>query len=152
LLSREAVAEIQAVRGPAPLLRILLPWLGLTTVRLPYRPHRRVGGRSSYTWPRMVGLSLEGVVGYSTAPLRIIGGFGIVLALASFAYLAYVIVIRFGNGAVVPGWASVAGLVALIGGVQLIVLAVLGEYLARVFSASAGRPPYVIRSRIGERT
>jgi dolichol-phosphate mannosyltransferase len=150
LLSRRAADLVLDQQGPPPFFRALLPWMGLRTVFLPYHAAARIGGRSSYGWRRMMGLSLEGMVGYSAIPLRLAGLAGILLAGAAFAYLAFVLVARLGGTRVVPGWASVAGLVALLSGIQLVVLATIGEYLARVFIATLHRPPYVVAERAGD--
>ncbi|HJS46829.1 MAG TPA: glycosyltransferase family 2 protein [Gemmatimonadales bacterium] len=150
LLSRRAADLVLGQEGPPPFFRALLPWMGLRTVFLPYHASARLGGRSSYGWRRMMGLSLEGMVGYSAIPLRLAGLAGLFLAAAAFAYLAFVLVARLGGTRVVPGWASVAGLVALLSGIQLVVLATIGEYLARVFIATLHRPPYVIAERAGD--
>jgi len=149
LLSRVAVDHIVRLPGPPPFLRALIPWLGLRSASVPYQAERRLAGTTNYSWSRMLALSLEGVLGYSAAPLRLIGLVGVLLAGLAFTYLMYVVVVRVFSGHVVAGWASVAGLVALLGGIQLIVLGAMGEYLARVFIASLGRPHYVISEETG---
>jgi dolichol-phosphate mannosyltransferase len=148
LLSRHAVDTILAIPGPTPLFRALLPWLGLRTAHVAFSADERVAGATSYSWARMLELSLEGVLGYSALPLRLVGLSGVVIAGIALLYLVYVLAVRLLGGPFVAGWASVAGLVALLGGIQLVVLGALGEYLARVFIATLGRPRYVVAERL----
>jgi polyisoprenyl-phosphate glycosyltransferase len=150
LLSRPALEVVLASAGPRPFLRALVPWLGLETRKVPFTAPARIGGRSSYGLRRMLRLSLDGVLGFSVVPLRLAVGVGAVVSLFSFLYLVYVVVVRLATGQAVPGWASTAGLLSLLGGIQLVTLGILGEYLGRVFVSSLGRPRFVVRERIGE--
>jgi polyisoprenyl-phosphate glycosyltransferase len=150
LLSRPALEAVLASAGPRPFLRALVPWLGLETRKLPFTAPRRIGGRSSYGLRRMLRLSLDGVLGFSVVPLRLAIAVGAVVSLFSFLYLVYVVVVRLATGQAVPGWASTAGLLSLLGGIQLVTLGILGEYLGRVFVGSLGRPRFVVRERLGE--
>lgn len=150
LLSRRVVDLLVRSEGPPPFFRAFLPWVGFPTEYLPFDAGTRIAGRTSYGWRRMFGLSLEGIVGYSAVPLRLAGLVGGLLAIMSFLYLAYVVTARVSGARVVPGWASVAGLVALLSGIQLMVLAVIGEYLARVFTSTLHRPSFVVLSRLDD--
>ena len=149
LLSRPACDAVLSAAGPAPFLRGLLPWLGLPTAYLPFAAERRLGGETSYTFRRMLRLSLDGILGFSVVPLRLASALGALVSLASFAYLAYVLAVRLTTGHAVPGWASTAGLLSLLGGIQLLTLGILGEYLGRVFTASLSRPLYVVAEKVG---
>ena len=149
LLSREARDAVLRAAGPAPFLRALLPWLGLPTAYVPFTAEPRLGGASSYTLRRMLRLSLDGILGFSVVPLRLASALGALVSLVSFAYLAYVLAVRLATGHAVPGWASTAGLLSLLGGIQLLTLGILGEYLGRVFTASLSRPLYVVAERTG---
>lgn len=150
LLSRSAADAVVSAAGPAPFLRGLIPWLGLPTAYLPFVAERRLAGKTSYTLRRMVRLSLDGILGFSVVPLRLAIGVGALVSLVSFLYLVYVLAIRLQTGEAVPGWASTAGLLSLLGGFQLLTLGILGEYLGRVFVATLGRPQYVVAERAGQ--
>jgi glycosyltransferase involved in cell wall biosynthesis len=93
----------------------------------------------------MMRLSIDGLLGFSIVPLRLAIALGFLISGASFLYLAYIVVIRLTAGNVVPGWASMTGLLSLLGGIQLVTLGVLGEYVGRLFLSTLKRPPYVIR-------
>ena len=145
LLSRPVLEHVLASAGPLLFLRGLIPWLGYQTAHVPFDAGQRIAGRTSYTLRRMVRLSIDGLLGFSIVPLRLAIALGFLISGASFLYLAYIVVIRLTAGNVVPGWASMTGLLSLLGGIQLVTLGVLGEYVGRLFLSTLKRPPYVIR-------
>lgn len=150
LLSRPVLEHVLASAGPLLFLRGLIPWLGYETAHVPFDAGRRIAGRTSYTLRRMMRLSIDGLLGFSIVPLRLAIALGFLISGASFLYLAYIVVIRLTAGNVVPGWASMTGLLSLLGGIQLVTLGVLGEYVGRLFLSTLKRPPYVIRDYIEE--
>jgi glycosyltransferase involved in cell wall biosynthesis len=148
LLSRPVVEMILRSTGPLLFLRGLIPWLGYPVSHVPFQARPRVAGRSSYTWRRMLGLSVDGLISFSIIPLRLSILLGISLSAISFLYLIYIITIYLVSSRVVPGWASVAGLLSLLGGIQLLMIGVVGEYLGRIFVSTLNRPPFVIREQL----
>jgi glycosyltransferase involved in cell wall biosynthesis len=144
LLSRPVVSQVLASSGPLLFLRGLVPWLGYQTSYVRFEAGPRVAGRTSYTLRRMIRLSIDGLLSFSIVPLRLAIALGFVISGASFLYLAYVLWIRLTSGHVVPGWASMTGLLSLLGGIQLLTLGVLGEYVGRLFLSTLKRPHYVI--------
>jgi polyisoprenyl-phosphate glycosyltransferase len=149
LLDREVVDRVLGSAGPLLFLRGLIPWLGYDTATVRFEAQRRLAGRSSYTLSRMVGLSLDGVLSFSIVPLRLATAVGASVSALSFLYLIYIVAVRLGAGRAVPGWASTAGLLALLGGLQLLTMGVLGEYIGRIFLASQSRPHFVVREQVG---
>jgi glycosyltransferase involved in cell wall biosynthesis len=147
LLARPVVDTLVSSAGPLLFLRGFIPWLGYPTTYVPFKAGKRVGGRSSYTWFRMLRLSLHGLLSFTTVPLRIATILGLAVAAFSFAYLILVVVV-WAYQASLPGWASVMGLLSLLGGIQLVTIGVLGEYLGRIFVANLNRPHFVIRERL----
>lgn len=145
LLARPVLEQVLASTGPLLFLRGLIPWLGYETAHVPFDASRRIAGKTSYTLGRMVRLSIDGLLGFSIIPLRLAIALGFLISGASFLYLAYIVVIRLTAGNVVPGWASMTGLLSLLGGIQLVTLGVLGEYVGRLFLSTLRRPSYVIR-------
>ncbi len=146
LIGRPAVDVVLQSAGPLLFLRGLIPWLGYDTYYIDFEAERRVAGQPSYTWPRMIRLSLDGLMSFSIIPLRLSIVLGIGISIVAFLYLMYVLVVWW-SGDVVPGWASVAGLLSLLGGIQLVTMGVLGEYLGRIFLSSLNRPHFVVRER-----
>lgn len=149
LLDRSVVDLINREDGQVPFLRGLVPWLGCRTEEISYQPKPRLGGKTKYSLFRMMSLATHGVMNFSIMPLRLATYAGLAFATLSFAYLCYIAWIGIYSPAAVSGWASTAGLIALLGGVQLICVGLLGEYLGRLFTAQLGRPPFVVAERCG---
>ena len=150
LLSRHVVDKVLASSGPLLFLRGLIPWLGFQAENVEFTVEPRLAGRTSYSLRRMLQLSVHGLLGFSINPLRFASAMGIAVSLLAFAYLVYIVAIWLTSREVVPGWASTAGLLAFLGGIQLLTLGILGEYVGRIFTAHLDRPPFVIREQFGE--
>lgn len=148
LMSRTAVDAVLHSAGPQFFLRGLISWMAFPTSYVPFNAEARSGGRSSYTWRRMIRLSIDGLMTFSIIPLRIAIALGLSISLLSFLYLVYIVVIWLTSTRVVPGWASVAGLLSLLGGIQLLTIGVLGEYLGRLFLSNLNRPHFVIKEQL----
>jgi glycosyltransferase involved in cell wall biosynthesis len=148
LLARPVVDVVLQSGGPMIFLRGLIPWLGFPVAYVPFVARRRQGGSPSYTWWRMLRFSVHGLLSFTIVPLRIAMFLGLAVAGFSFAYLGLVVVAWFTSAAVVPGWASVMGLLSLLGGIQLLTIGVLGEYVGRIFNAHLHRPHFVVRDRV----
>jgi hypothetical protein len=122
--------------------------MGFPTQYVPFEASRRVAGRSSYTWKRMIRLSVDGLMTFSIIPLRIAIALGISISALSFIYLVYIVVVWATNSQVVHGWASMTGLLSLLGGIQLLTIGVVGEYLGRLFISNLNRPHFVIKEQV----
>jgi dolichol-phosphate mannosyltransferase len=148
LLDRRVVDAVLVSGGSLTYLRGLIPWLGFRTCYVPFAAARRVGGSPRYTWRRSLRLSIDGVTAFSVVPLRLAMGLGGTVAAVAFAYLCYVLVVWVSSSRVVSGWASIAGLVAMLGGIQLFTIGVLGEYVGRIFMRTMDRPQFVIEEEL----
>ncbi len=144
LLDRQVVDVVLRSNGPVPFLRGLIPWMGWPTAELTYAAEPRRFGRTQYSFRRMARLALDGIMSFSIVPLRLGIWTGLLLSALSFAYLGYIAGIRIFTDTAIPGWASIAGLLALLGGVQLLCIGLLGEYLGRLYVASLDRPRYIV--------
>lgn len=148
LLDRRVVDAILTMRGPTPFLRGLIPWLGFETVELPYEPSLRIGGTTKFSMRRMWRLAMDGLLSFSIVPIRLGIWTGLSIGILALIYLCYVAVVGIFSPAAVPGWASTAGLVALLGGVQLFCIGLLGEYLGRLYLGHLDRPRFVVGDSI----
>jgi polyisoprenyl-phosphate glycosyltransferase len=143
LLSRAAVDALTELPEHLPVHRLLVPWLGLPSGEVLYARERRAAGRSKYPLAKMIRLALDGITGFSAAPLRVatwLGCLGIALCFVMGAAVAAAYL--WGN--VVPGWTSMFVALVFLGALQLLCLGLLGEYVARIFTAVQGRPAYVV--------
>lgn len=129
-------------------LRGFVPWTGFRTEYLTFDPEPRIAGVTKYTAGRMFGFARQGLMRFSTKPLRLATLLGGLTCGASLAYLVYVLVTRLFIGDYQVGWASIAGLLALLGGIQLIVMGILGEYIGMIFETQLGRPAFVIEEHL----
>ena len=124
-------------------------WIGFTTKYLEYDVGKRTKGETKFTFKTSCKYALEGIIGFSVKPLRIATVFGSITSLFGFIYLIYIVIKTLILGADTPGFATLACLILFIGGIQLICIGILGEYLAKTFLESKKRPIYVTKSKLG---
>lgn len=144
LLSRAAVDALKALPDQQRVYRLLVPWLGFPSGQVTYERAPRTAGRTKYPLGRMIRLAVDSVTGFSAAPLRIatwLGAGAIVVCLGLLVYTLTAFVL----GRTVPGWTSLFTGVVFIGAVQLICVGLLGEYVARIYTAVQNRPTYFVR-------
>ena len=114
-----------------------------------YERNGRLAGESKYPFSKMVNLALNGITSLSVKPLRYITSIGIVMAIISFFIIVWALVARF-SGNTVAGWTSLVGVMALIGGIQLFCLGIIGEYIGKIYSEVKQRPKYIIEKTTDE--
>jgi glycosyltransferase involved in cell wall biosynthesis len=148
LLDRAALDTVLASGGSLMFLRGLVPWLGYDMEYVPFEPKARLAGSPAYTVRRMLTFSIDGVIAFSVVPLRLAMALGVTMSALSFLYLCYIVLVFFLSSRVVSGWASTAGLVALVGGIQLFTMGVLGEYVGRIFLRTTDRPQFIVAEQI----
>lgn len=144
LLDRQVVDELLALPEHNRFLRGLRSWVGYRQVGLPYDRDARHAGTPKYTLRKLVRLALDGLVSFSAAPLRLASLLGMVVALAGGLYIGVALAARIFLGGVPKGWTSIVAVILTIGGMQLIVVGVLGEYVARIYDETKARPNFVV--------
>ncbi|MFC4150515.1 glycosyltransferase family 2 protein [Micromonospora mangrovi] len=145
LLSRAAVEALRELPERQPVLRLVVPWLGFPSGEVAYQRQDRAAGRTKYPLSRMAGLAAESVTSFSAAPLRVATWLGLG-GVAVCGVLVVVAVLAWCNGATVTGWPSLYVAILFLGAVQLLCLGLLGEYVARIYTAVQGRPAYFVAS------
>ncbi len=150
LLSRRAVDALASFREVNLFLRGIVPQLGFKTAQVTYRRGERFAGESKYPLRKMVSLALQGVTSFTAAPLRFITGLGFLVCLGSFAMAGWAVVTRLFTDQALPGWASTVVPMYFLGGVQLLCLGVIGEYLAKIYSEIKARPRFVLDKVVGD--
>jgi glycosyltransferase involved in cell wall biosynthesis len=149
LLDRRVVDVLASMPERGRFLRGLRSWVGFRQKGVEYERAARNAGATKYTLPKLIHLAFSGYVGFSSMPLRLASGLGVMSAGAGFCVAGWAILSKI-LGAPTPwGWASTTALMLIIGGIQLLVLGIIGEYLGRVFDEVRRRPAYVIGSRVG---
>ncbi|KIR60681.1 MULTISPECIES: glycosyltransferase family 2 protein [Micromonospora] len=145
LLSRAAVEALRELPERSPVLRLVVPWLGFPSGEVTYQREERAAGRTKYPLSRMAGLAAESVTSFSAAPLRVATWLGLV-GVAVCGVLVVVAVAAWLAGSTVTGWPSLYVAILFLGAVQLLCLGLLGEYVARIYTAVQGRPAYFVAS------
>lgn len=146
LLDRSTVNLVRHFSESPFFLRGIVPWLGFKCYTIKYVPSARLSGKSKYSFLRMLTFALNGITSFSVRPLHLSTVLGCIISLLAFVYAFYAIFMKLFSGATVSGWTSVLTSVLLLGGIQLIMLGILGDYLGKLFIQSKGRPPYVLKA------
>jgi polyisoprenyl-phosphate glycosyltransferase len=149
LLDRRVVDVLVALPEQHRFLRGLRGWVGFRQIGVPCERDSRWAGTSKYTLRKLFRLALSGYIGFSAAPLRLAALLGLVASLVGFGVAVWVLATKLLDIPSPRGWASLLACVMLVGGVQLLVLGVIGEYLGRVYDEVRRRPTYVLRNRVG---
>jgi glycosyltransferase involved in cell wall biosynthesis len=146
LLDRSAVDLLNSLPEQQRFVRGLRTWIGLKQTGVEYERHARQAGKPAYTFRSLVKLAADGLVSFSSMPLRLVTRLGMLSVLGAFAIGLWVVTAKMFDlkNAPPPGWASTACLILLVSAVQMISLGVIGEYLARIFLEVKGRPTFLI--------
>ena len=151
LLSRKAVDAVTTLREHHRFMKGVFAWVGFPTKAVPFDVEQRHSGTTKWNYWKLWNFSIEGVTAHTLAPLRVSTYLGLVVAALSFLYGFYIIVKAAIIGDPAPGFPTIATLVLFLGGVQLIVLGVIGEYLGRIFNETKGRPLYITNAVVPAR-
>jgi glycosyltransferase involved in cell wall biosynthesis len=147
LLSRRAVTAMRELRERQRFMKGLFAWIGYRQVAVGYRREQRAAGRSKWSYWRLWNFAVEGITSFSAAPLKLATWLGLGTACLAFAYGIYVFIKALVWGDPVQGYPTLMLVILLLGGVQLLALGVIGEYLGRVYAESKQRPLYFIEQR-----
>ncbi len=147
LLGKRALDALSGFQEENMFLRGLVPLVGFKSAEVYYERGVRFAGESKYPLKKMIGFAMEGVTSFTIRPIRWVGLIGVLFALMGVVVAASTIVQRF-HGTVVPGWASLMVSIWVIGGVQLIALSLIGEYVGRVYSEVKRRPKFIVEEYI----
>jgi len=150
LVARPVIEVVNALGERNTNVMALVAWVGFDQVAVAYDRDSRAAGNSGWTLRKKVRLALDSIFGFSLRPLQAISGLGFLIAALGFVYAAIVIVHALA-GRSVEGWSSLMVVILILGGVQMVMLGILGEYVWRALDESRGRPRYVIERRTGDR-
>jgi glycosyltransferase involved in cell wall biosynthesis len=147
LMDHRVVVELRKFREHNRYMRGLVSYLGFKQVALPFDRQARHAGESGYPFKKMVQFATDGILSFSTTPIKFMNNLGLAVALLSFlAFIAVGVVKLLDPSKLVPGWAFIIMSIFFIGGVQLIMMGVLGSYIGRTYLEVQGRPLYIIES------
>ena len=149
LISSRVLDELEEFKEVNIYLRGLVPLVGFKSTQVYYERHERIAGESHYPFSKMMGLAMNGITSLSIKPIRMISGLGVAVSILSFLLIIWTVV-SFFIGNTVPGWASTCAIVCFVGGIQLICLGVIGEYIGKIYLETKARPRYIISDRTYE--
>lgn len=149
LVSSQVLKEFANFKEVNLFLRGMFPLVGFKSTSVYYERHERIAGESKYPLKKMIQLAVEGITSLSVRPLRIIMGLGCFIAGLSFVGVIWSIIVAL-CGHAVAGWASMTCIICFIGGVQLICIGVLGEYVGKIYLEVKQRPRYIISERTSD--
>jgi glycosyltransferase involved in cell wall biosynthesis len=144
LVDRRALDAFRKMRERNRYVRGMFSWIGYRQIGIAYQCPPRFAGRSKFTPGRLVKLALDGVVGFSSLPLQLVLKAGFVVSATSFLFGISAIAVKAAGIYAVPGYATIVVIVSFVGGVQLVVLGVMGEYIARIYDEVRLRPLYLL--------
>ena len=147
LMSRRAADHLRAMREKDRFVRGLVSWIGFRQAPVLYRREARFAGSTKYPFRKMLRFAIDGITSFSTAPLRIATWFGFAASFLSFAYIASV-PFQWYFGITVSGFATIVVSILFLGGVQLICLGIIGEYVGRIYTELKPRPMYIIEQDV----
>lgn len=148
LLGRRAIEALRSYNETNLFLRGVIPQLGFSSAFVYYDRQERFAGVSKYPFSKMVALAIEGITSFSDVPLKLITILGLLISLASFGLAIWALWVRITNPAAVPGWASIVIPLYMLGGVQLLCMGVIGQYVVKIYAETKSRPRFIIEKEL----
>jgi polyisoprenyl-phosphate glycosyltransferase len=149
LLDRKVINAINQFHERSRFMKGLYAWVGFKKIAVPFKVQNRAAGSSSWGLGRLTELALTGITSFSDIPLRVWGFIGFLVSLISLIYAIYIVTVTLLFGADLPGFPSIIVAVMFLGGIQLLSIGILGEYIARIFTEVKQRPIYLIEKKHG---
>lgn len=149
LLDRKCVDALRSIRETQRYTKGFYSWIGFRKKEITFDRGDRDSGMSSFNFLKLFNLAIEGITSYTTAPLRISTVFGLVVSLVAFIYMCYIFIKTIIYGDPVQGFPTLIVIILFLGGIQLLSIGIIGEYLGRVFHETKHRPVYIIREKEG---
>jgi len=145
LLSHKAVLALRQLREGNRYMKGLMTWIGLPSTSLPYHRESRIAGTTKWNQLQLIGLAVDAITSFTALPLRLSSIIGFGCALSALVFGGWIVIETLTTGVHVPGYASLAAFVTWIGGLQLLAIGLLGEYVGKLYIESKKRPLYVLR-------
>lgn len=149
LISARVLNELEKYKEVNLFLRGMIPLVGFKSTNIYYERHERLAGKSHYPLKKMLALALDGITSLSIKPLRMITSLGTIVSIISFIGAVWAVVAHL-TGKTITGWASMTCIICLLGGIQLVCLGVIGEYIGKIYMEVKHRPRYIISERTGD--
>ena len=151
LLDRQAAGALRSLREKQRYTKGLFSWIGYNKKELLFERDPRAVGSSKMNFLKLLGLAIDGITSFSVAPLRLASILGVLISTVAFIYLLFVVIKTLLYGDPVAGYPSMISIILFMGGIQLVVLGIIGEYVGRIFYEAKGRPDYLVSEYNGKK-
>lgn len=145
LMDKRVVKSLKRLREQHRFMKGLFSWVGFKQISVPYQREPRFAGKTKWNYWKLWNFALEGITSFSYAPLQFATYFGLIVALFSFIYGTFLLIKTLFYGNPVPGYPSLMVVILFLGGVQLLTIGIIGEYIGRTYNESKRRPLYIVR-------
>ncbi len=144
LLDKRVVAAIQQFRDTQRNAKAIFSWVGFKKIEILYDRDERVAGSTKWSYPKLINLAVDGITSFTTTPLRAASVAGLIISATAFIYIAYLLIRPLFGVPTGDGYSSLMAVILFLGGVQLLSLGIIGEYVGRIFNETKQRPLYLI--------
>ena len=151
LLDRICIDALCSMRESQRYTKGMFQWIGFKKKEFLFDQEDRVAGKTKWNYLKLVGLAIEGITSYTTSPLKIATVMGLIVSMSAFAYMIYIFIKALFIGDPVAGFPTIMVVMLFLGGVQLLSLGIIGEYVGRIFNETKNRPIYFVREIDGEK-
>lgn len=149
LFDRSVTVALCSMHERSRFMKGMYAWVGFNSIGIPFAPTERQTGSSSYRFKKLLELALTGITAFSDVPLRVWGVIGLIISFISLSYGIWIIFDTLLYGVDVPGYATLVVAIMFFGGIQLLSIGILGEYVGRIFQEVKQRPSYILKQKIG---
>lgn len=149
LMDKKVVEVLKQMKERHRFMKGIFAWVGFNQIGIPYVRKPRVSGQSKFNFIKLSALALEGITSFSVRPLKLASFFGFFTSVIAFIYGSYIIIRSLINGSDVPGYPSLIVIILFLGGIQLISIGLLGEYIGRIYNETKKRPLYIVNQAYG---
>jgi glycosyltransferase involved in cell wall biosynthesis len=149
LLDRKVINALNSFKERTRFMKGLYAWVGFKKIAVPYEVQARVAGKSSWGLAKLTELAITGITSFSNVPLRVWGFIGFIISFVSLLYAIYIVTVTLLYGADLPGYPTIVVAIMFFGGIQLLSIGILGEYIARIFTEVKQRPKYILEQKYG---
>jgi polyisoprenyl-phosphate glycosyltransferase len=151
IITRQVLISLNSMRERHRFIRGLVPFTGWKSYAFPYERKARFAGETKYPMKKMFRFAFDAILSFSTKPIKIMRYFGLLSVASSFMFLVYVLYLRFIMLSVIPGFTVIIALIIFFGGIQVLFMSLLGEYIGRIFEEVKARPLYFIQEIVNEK-
>lgn len=149
VMDRKVINALKEIREYHRFMKGIFTWVGFNQIGIKYKRKARFSGKSKYNYIKLVNFAIEGITSFTVAPLRFATIMGLFVSMLSMIYAGFIVIRTITMGVDVPGYSSIMVTLLFLGGIQLLSIGVIGEYIGRIFNETKNRPLYIVLDKIG---